>query len=248
MILEDMGRETNFITHDDYEKMCREKNIFDKNGQHTLIGFLHDLGIILNFQDDPRLEMFWLSNPQWVTNGVYKILNSHDLFHNKGQLSLFMLNNILDLPEYPSNKRLFIVDMMKKFELCYDIEPDKFFLIPDLLPKDEPFTGDWQSGLAFQYHYNVLPSSIMSRFIVHMNAFIHQTVWRSGVVLKREDNTALIKSDVEDRKIYIWINGEKSTRRAFLFTIRSELESIHKTMTKIEIREKVLYPLILILW
>ena len=51
--------------------------------------------------------------------------------------------------------------MMKKFELCYDIEPDKSFLIPDLLPKDEPFTGDqeWNGALAFQYHYNVLPSS-----------------------------------------------------------------------------------------
>lgn len=33
---------------------------------------------------------------------------------------------------------LFIVDMMRKFELCYDLVPDQKFLVPDLLPKDEP--------------------------------------------------------------------------------------------------------------
>ena len=57
------------------------------------------------------------------------------------------------MPEYPSGKRLFIVDMMRKFELCYDIEPEKTFLIPDLLPKDEPFIGNWDNALQFQYHY-----------------------------------------------------------------------------------------------
>ena len=115
----------------------------DETSQHTLIGFLHDLGVVLHFQDDPRLEALGILNPQWVTNGVYKILNSHELFQNQGTLTLPILNKMLNLPEYPSNKRLFIVDMMKKFELCYDIEPDKSFLIPDLLPKDEPFTGEW---------------------------------------------------------------------------------------------------------
>ncbi len=206
--LEELGRDKNFITQDEYLSLCGANDVTDETSQHTLIGFLHDLGVVLHFQDDPRLEALGILNPQWVTNGVYKILNSHELFQNQGTLTLPMLNKILNLPEYPSNKRLFIVDMMKKFELCYDIEPDKSFLIPDLLPKDEPFTGEWDGALAFQYHYNVLPTSIISRFIVRMNAFIHKTVWRSGVVLKSGGNTALVKADTEDRKIYIWVSGE----------------------------------------
>jgi internalin A len=153
-----------------------------------------------------------------------------------------MLNDILDLPEYPKEKRLFIVDMMKKFELCYDIVPDKYFLIPDLLPKNEPFTGEWGGALAFQIHYNVLPSSIISRFIVRMNAFVHKTIWRSGVVLKSGGNTALVKADTEDRKIYIWISGNLATRREFLAVIRAEFASIHKTIAKIEAIEKVPLP------
>lgn len=242
--LEEFGKDKNFITQDEYFSLCTQNNVTDEASQHTLIGFLHDLGIVLHFQDDPRLEALGILNPQWVTNGVYKILNSHELFQNKGTLTLPMLNRILDLPQYPNlTKRLYIVDMMKKFELCYDIESDKSFLVPDLLPKDEIYTGSWDDALAFQYHYSVLPSSIITRFIVRMNAFIHKnTIWRSGVVLKYDDNTALVKADTEDQKIYIWVSGKEDTCRDLLAMIRGEFEAIHKTIAKIEVTEKVPVP------
>ncbi len=118
--LEELGRDKNFITQDEYLSLCGANDVADETSQHTLIGFLHDLGVVLHFQDDPRLEALGILNPQWVTNGVYKILNSHELFQNQGTLTLPILNKTLVPPEYPSNKRLFIVDMMKKFELCYD--------------------------------------------------------------------------------------------------------------------------------
>jgi internalin A len=240
--VENLSYNKNYLSHDEYISLCFENNVSEELSQRALIGFLHDLGIVLFFQDDPRLAALGILNPQWVTNGVYKILNSHALFDNKGVLERAMLEDILLSPEYPTSKHLFIVDMMRKFELCYDIEPDKKFLVPDLLPKDEPFTGEWGDSLAFQYQYNVLPSSIISRFIVRMNAYIHKTVWRSGVVLKRNGNTALVKADMEDRRIYIWVSGDQTTRRDFLSAIRAEFEAIHKTIAKIEAREKVPIP------
>jgi internalin A len=240
--LEELRLKYNFITQDDYSELCVDNEVPDDISQRTLIGFLHDLGVILHFQDDPRLESLGILNPQWVTNGVYKILNSHELFQSRGILTIPLLNKILNLPEYPSDKRLFIVDMMKKFELCYDIETDNSFLIPDLLPKDEPFTGEWNDALVFHYSYNVLPSSIISRFVVRMNPFIYKTVWRSGVVLKNNENIALVKADFEDRKIYISVMGEETTKRDFLSSIRTELEAIHRTITKIETHAKVPVP------
>lgn len=232
-----------YIRYSDYVRICQKNEVDDEISQQTLIGFLHDLGIVLHFQDDPRLEALGILNPQWVTNGVYKILNSNSLFQSKGVLTLDILNNILDLPEYPRDKRFFIIDMMRKFELCYDIEPDRNFLIPDTLPKDEPDLSGWRGdALAFQYHYDVLPNSIISRFIVRMHAFIYITVWRSGVVLKRGDNNALVKADIEDRKIYIWVSGNENTRRDFLSAIRTEFDAIHRTIAKIEVREKVPIP------
>ncbi len=240
--LEGLGRETNFITHDKYLELCAENEVSDETSQRTLIGFLHDLGVVLHFQDDPRLEALGILNPQWVTNGVYKILNSHTLFQNKGVLTVAMLDEILNLPEYPRGKRLFIVDMMKKFELCYDLETDKSFLVPDLLPKDEPqltFNGI----PAFEYAYPVLPSSVITRFIVRMNQKIDDgLVWRTGVLLKIGANKALIKADIEDKKITIAIDGLEHTRRDALSAIRYQLDEIHASIKGLNPQKMVPIP------
>jgi internalin A len=240
--IEKIGREINYITYDDYEKLCAENNVYDKISQHTLISFLHDLGVVLHFQDDPRLEALGIINPQWVTNGVYKILNSQELFQHQGKLSFSTLNKILNLPEYPRNKHMFIVDMMMKFELCYVIESDKTFLIPDLLPKDE-LELNFNGFPAFEYQYPVLPSSVITRFIVRMNRYIHNNgVWRSGVLLKIGKNLALVKANAEDKKVTIAIDGIEHTRRDALAAIRYQLDEIHATIKGLNPQKRVPIP------
>ncbi|WKZ39305.1 MAG: COR domain-containing protein [Anaerolineales bacterium] len=241
--LEELGKQSNFITHEKYLDLCTENGVGDEASQHTLIGFLHDLGVVLHFQNDPRLEALGILNPQWVTNGVYKILNSHTLFQNKGVLIGSMLNDILHTEDgYPRDKRLFIVDMMKKFDLCYDIDGSTF-LVPDLLPKDEPYTGEWNGALAFKYAYGVLPSSIMSRFIVKMKDFVHQpSTWRSGTILKKDGNTAFVKADFEDKTVSIKVQGSSNTRRDTLSLIRGAFEMLHKSVAKLEVTQQVPHP------
>ena len=224
--------------------MVLDATLGEEENQSTLIQFLHDLGVVLNFKDDDRLRDTHVLNPEWVTNGVYKILNNHQLIvEYRGILNRQILPRILDRRRYRENKHLFIIDMMRKFELCFDVERDQQFLIPDILPKEEPYTGEWENTLAFEYHYPVLPGSIISRFIVRMNHYIHQkTYWRSGVVLAKEGNTALVKADREDKKIIIRVKGKENTRRSLLTAIRSQLDYIHKTIPGIVPEEKV--PLI----
>ena len=134
---------------------------------------------------------------------------------------------------------------MQKFELCFPLEgyENKKYLLPDLLTKEEPETGDWRDTLPFQYHYNVLPGSIISRFIVRMNQLIaKRTYWRNGVVLTKGGNKALIKADKEDRKIFILISGNLSTRRILLESIRDQFDYIHHSIPGIEVEEKVPLP------
>lgn len=221
-----------YISYEQYESLCEQEGVETEDNQRILIRLLNDLGIVLNFQDDPRLEDTLILNPEWVTNGVYKILNDRNLIvDNRGILSIKYLKLILNKPRYPLRKHLFIIGMMRKFELCFDIEPDKQFLIPDILPKEEPYTGEWDNSLAFEYHYPVLPGSIISRFIVRMNQWIYQhTYWRNGVVLAHEGNLALIKADREDKIIKIRVKGKVNTRRNLLTAIRSQFDYIHKTI------------------
>lgn len=242
--LEQMDQD--YIPYTEYEQLCQSQGIIDDLSQTTLIELLHRLGTVLNFRDDPRLEDTHVLNPEWVTNGVYKILNDNQLITRfRGILDRNQLNRILDDPRYPRNKQLFILDMMRKFELCFPLEDGTSdrVLIPDLLPKEEPATGEWDSILAFQYHYKVLPNSIISRFIVRMHHHAdRQTWWRSGIVLKHRNNQALVKADREDRKILIAISGPKSARRELLAMIRSQFNAIHQTIKGIIAEEKIPLP------
>lgn len=74
-----------------------------------------------------------------------------------------------------------------------------------------------------------------------MNEFIdNETYWRKGVVLSNgNDNRAIIKADLEDKIISIWIDGKKETRRGFLSIIRRQFEQIHQTMTNLKVTEYV---------
>ncbi len=234
-----------YIPYETYREMCEAKGIKDVQSQRTLIGFLHDLGIVLNFQDDPRLEDTNILNPEWVTRGVYCILNDDVLMERKGLLARQDLIRILDPRAYPRHKHQFILDMMCKFELCFAFEglEGEQFLVPDLLSKEAPVTGDWNDALAFQYHYNVLPSSVISRFIVRMQPYLYKTMyWRSGAVVTDQGNRALVQSDREDKRVYVWVRGPERTRRTLLSIIRYHFDTIHKTIPGMKVEEKVALP------
>ena len=234
-----------YILYHEYQSICQNEKIIEELKQSTLIELLHQLGIVLNFRDDFGLKGVPVLNSEWVTNGVYKILNDNLLMTQfRGILTLQELRRILDdSVKYPDDKPEFIINMMEKFELCFPLDNKNQYLIPDLLPKEEPATGEWENVLAFEYHYNILPSSIISRFIVRMH---HQadkkTWWRSGIILKSGNNRALLKSDQEDRKIFIFISGNSFTRRDLLSMIRSQFDSIHQTIKGLEAKEKVPIP------
>lgn len=238
--------EEDYIPYTDYELLCKQNQIDDSLSQNTLIELLHQLGIVLSFRDDLRLAEMGVLNPEWVTNGVYKILNDNLLLTEyRGILEYSDLSRILDSHRYPPNKQLFIVDMMRKFELCFPLEDSakERVLIPDLLSKEEPATGDWENALAFQYHYDVLPHSIISRFIVRIHHLAEKrTWWRTGIVLRQQNNKAIIKADREDKQILILVNGYPSSRRELLAVIRSEFNAIHQTIKGLEVKEKVPLP------
>ena len=241
-----------YLPYKEYEKICGELGIKETSSHKILMGYLHDLGIALHYaaQNSDRYfpqEADFVLNPEWVTSGVYEILNSNKLFQNNGVLHIKDLEHILEVNRYPADKHSFIINMMRYFELLFDFpeKPQELFLVPDLLAKEGPDTGRWEDSLAFQYYYDVLPGSVISRFIVRMKTHISEkTYWRTGVVLKTKDgnNRALVKADLEDKRMAIFIDGDQPNRRRFLTSIRHCFEEIHDTIPRLRIEEKVPVP------
>lgn len=83
-----------FLSYEDYQTMCREAYVTEQTAQETLVRTLHQLGIVLHFKDLELLDTQVL-NPKWVTDAVYRIINSEQLASGKGVLRLEHLNAIL---------------------------------------------------------------------------------------------------------------------------------------------------------
>ena len=241
--LETLQETRNFIHYYEYQQLCQKHEINNDSSQRILINFLHDLGILLNFQDDDRVRDTNILNPQWVTKGVYSLLNAQQLAEQNGILKRNQLPALLDKNEYPLEMHRFILQMMEKFELAFPFEGGNKYLVPDLLPVEEPaFVWDKADALNFEYHYAVLPHSILHRFIVRQHTRIHNHIaWRTGVILAHDNLQALIKADIEDKTIAISISGQ-GNRREFLSMLRFTCDSLHQSITGTKPTEQVPIP------
>jgi internalin A len=160
----------------------------------------------------------------------------------KGILDISTLNSILKEPQrYPENKRHFLMGLMEKLELCYPLDGYRtpHYLISDLLPIDEPDVDDLENApLHFQYHYDILPSSIISSFIVRNHNLIYKnTRWRSGTVVTQDSNKALVRADEEDNFIMIKVQGRSAN--SLLATIRADFTKIHLKLPNLAVQEKL---------
>jgi len=222
-----------YISFDQYRELCRIEGEKDEFAQEQLSRFLHNLGIALNYRDDPRLHDASVLNPRWVTEGIYRIINDPGSIARKGVVSLTELDTILDRRVYPVDKQRFLIDLMQRFNLCFKFgERNGQYLITDLLKKDKPKLGGEfapERCLNFEYQYEFLPEGLIPRFIARANVLLDAELrWRSGAVLFWEGCRALVEGDTVERKVVVRVIGEApGDRRRLLAVIRSDFKRIH---------------------
>ncbi len=235
--LTQMGKhQENYLTFEAYRQICNDNGETNRDAQNSLALYLHHLGIALNYKDDPRLRDVHVLNPQWVTNGIYRILNSKILFNAKGRLDSTRLHEILEPTTYPVERHAFLLNLMRKFELCFIFYDDESnYLIPQLLSIQQPTEAESlinSATLTFEYHYGpMLPEGLLPRLIVRTQNLSAAKSWRTGAILEFEKCQAVVKANVQDKKIEIYINGNASARRRLLTIIRSDLDHINSSFS-----------------
>jgi internalin A len=180
---------------------------------------------------------------------VYKLLNAKKVAEQRGEVTLSDLSFILPSKTYPSMKHLFLLELMKKFSLCFSFPNDSDrYLMPELLSKEEPkVITDFDPGIClnFEYHYGVFPEGIIPRFIVRCHIPSSQLPrWRSGVVLEYEHSRALVIANSDERKIVIRVQSEDAnSRRRLLAIIRYDIERINAEFRhRLDVQERVPLP------
>ena len=216
-----------YITYDQFRVLCDQCEVTDIMSQATLLKLLHDIGSCLYFPDYGPLAETVVLDPSWVINAIYAIVNDEQFYQKHGVLEFADLKRVLY--DYPDYKYAFLVAMMQRFELCVQLDQQRW-LLPDLLPKARPKLGDWSNALQIVYEYPIFPRGIITRLIVRVFApDDHIHFWNTGIMLSWGEHHILVQADPESHRVYISVAGALRQRREVLYTIRHFLTSIHRS-------------------
>lgn len=226
----------NYIDYEEYKSICTSYELNNEQADF-LSQYYHDLGVLLHFQDNPVLKNILFLKPEWATNAVYKIVDTKDVIKNFGKFHFSELRVIWN--EYPEDKHLHLVELMKKFELCFQIPDTNEYIIPELLQPSAPkLDWNYEKNIRFEYNYDFMPSGILTRFIVINHHLIYKDFyWKNGAIFVREDNKALVISDPFNRKIQVWVDGRH--KQEMLSIVREKFDYIHKTLNNPAVRQMI---------
>ncbi len=232
----------NYISLQEYLDICESNGFKKHEDKLQLSGYLHDLGVCLHFQDeeDSLLYKTVILKPEWGTDAVYKVLDNPQVINNQGHFTRNDLKNIWHEEKY-ALMRGELIELMQKFQLCYEIPSEQnTFIAPQLLSENQPeYDWDDSHNLILRYTYEFMPKGILSRFIVIMHQYIYkqQYVWRSGLLLDEDKTLAEVIEYYDKREIKIRVSGK--FKKDLLTIITHELNKIHTSYQRLKYQKLI---------
>jgi internalin A len=229
----------NHISLEEYLNLCEQNGFTRRDDKLQLSGYLHDLGVCLHFQEDELLEKTVILKPTWGTDAVYKVLDNPLVINTQGRFTRDDLKQIWYEDKYATMQPE-LLRLMMNFKLCYEIpNAPKTYIAPQLLTPNQPDYAWEESGnLLLRYEYEFMPKGILTLLIVEMHRWIESQscVWKSGVVLSKDDARSEVTELYRYHKgeIHIRVSGKR--QRDLLTTIRHELGKIHDSYNSLDDR------------
>ncbi len=216
----------NYITYQAYIDICNSFGL-DETQSKKLSRYFHDLGVFLHFVDNPILKHVVFLKPEWATNCVYRILDLPEVIKNNGEFT----ENIIEsnLKGYNSKQITYVIELMKKFELCFKIS-NNTYVIPELLKPGEPELNiEMPNSISLIYKYDFMPAGIVSRLTVRLkDSILKKNYWKNGLYISYDNNIGKISNNQIARTLKVEVCGE--TKAVLLGIIRREIDSINETL------------------
>ncbi len=236
-----------YLSNDTYLQICKENNVVAKT-EDDLLKYLNLLGTV-RFFDRPNLRNLQILNPEWLTDGIYRIITHDRTAQYLGKIKKADLRYMLQ-PESPEQYYYevshydYIIEMMEQFKVAYFDKTEEVLYIPAAFREDTPdgLRRNIYKKDALHYYFqydNGLPSFLIHSFIVQRftNILQENYYWNKGIILQEAANVepciALVEQN--DRRIDIWLQGKH--RQGYLDILREDFRGIHRTMKSLEVKE-----------
>lgn len=236
------GIPKNYLSIEEYENICKKHSI-DEKDVYVLLGWLHDMGVCLSYQHihtSGVVEKIKVLQPEWITNGIYKIINDKRATIRHGFVTHQMLRTILEENDgeniqFRNIECDFILEMMRIFQYSYSVGDAEFF--PMLTSIEKPplpliFTNT--ETITYRIRFtSLLPMSVLHNVIVRLREDVQPSLtWREGTFLSNNEVHAQLAFG-EDRKIIdIKVAGSREDAARYLSRLLAE---IHRVLLYIDV-------------
>ena len=233
--LEDMT--DNYISSERYREICAEHNITNEKLQYDLLGFFRDLGVAYYYETnafDTRLESVRVLNPEWLTNGIYRLIlrtpKSGFLQHQKIKQTLRAAHagDIHREITYTPEETEYILHVMRYFEISHDMG-DGVEMIPMKMPKTPPANADEfqrKDALHLRWEGTYLPNNLIHRLLIRKFPELDtKCVWRTGGHFRQTGGTCEALAEMNDKALDVYVNGDRDCRQ-YLETFRGVIRNI----------------------
>ncbi len=225
-------RDENFISWTEYQRICRDNDLPERESALILSGILHKVGVCLHYQQSPLLQQYVILKNEWATDAVYRVLEDRIVAEDKkGFFDWADLRRIWSNEAYRDMCPQ-LLELMQYFELAYPLSNKKEYVTPPLLPPAPPPGWEMPEGESLQLliEYEFLPKALLTQFIVQRHTDIDQgrtLVWRNGVVLRWPDALAeVVKTKSQGRDTFA-VQVQGHNRKGLLTSILKTFRDLH---------------------
>jgi internalin A len=229
--LEDLARSRPYISVEEYHAVYARHLALDRDKAMRLSRYLHDLGVLLHFQQSPELRRTLFLRNQWVTDALFRVLDDERVKAQRGRFTLADCDRLWSERGY-ADKDVELRALMVRFELSYRL-PDageETWLVPQHLSPSRPTElDDWArtGDLVLTYRYAFLPRGLVSRLIVRMHRFVRQPdlCWSHGALFEHGGSQVLVETTMRGNEIALRSRGPE--QQALLSVIASDLDALN---------------------
>jgi len=245
-----------YLDYSAYARHCVELHEDDPHQQAALAAAMDELGVALNYARDPRLRDTTVLRPNWLANGIYALLRANILgakpLAPDGVLTEERVGEILaeadrarvlNATEYPTEKWPFLVSLMNLFQLSFPIDEEgQRFLVPTLLPADEPPDSAEPEGsekVKLRYEFDVVPGPLIGRLLVRLFTTIDaRKAWQRGARLRYGRARGRVWADLGETYVYATVVGGGRDAADLLEMIREALKEMFREYERLRVVEQ----------
>ncbi|MBT2788066.1 MULTISPECIES: COR domain-containing protein [unclassified Halomonas] len=225
-----------YMSYSEYFEVCASFGL-NKRKAEWLSEYFHVLGVFLHFSENLILSEIVFLKPEWATASAYILFDDKEVIDGGGFFTNRTLKRVWK--DYPVEKHPALLELLKKFELCFEIKNSGSYIVPTRLPAAPPrVLKKPEQELSYKYEYQFMPAGIIERSIIRLHRLIHNSsYWKNGVLISKEDTYALIESDRFGRNISVTLEG--SSKAELLTIIRNEIDQIHQSLNHPKVTERI---------